>query len=83
MAYVSLSFYQKYFATSFFDQSKDFIMLEDVKRVILVLSGKGGVGKSTVSTQLALTLKEHGFKVSFLINVFDSFLIRIIPIKCY
>lgn len=56
-------------------------MLEDVKRVILVLSGKGGVGKSTVSTQLALTLKEHGFKVSFLINVFDSFLIRIIPIK--
>jgi Mrp family chromosome partitioning ATPase len=24
--------------------------------VILILSGKGGVGKSTVSTQLALTL---------------------------
>ncbi|KAL0893360.1 hypothetical protein ABMA27_014947 [Loxostege sticticalis] len=41
-------------------------MLEDVKRVILVLSGKGGVGKSTVSTQLALTLKEHGFKVGLL-----------------
>lgn len=38
-------------------------MLEDVKRVILVLSGKGGVGKSTISTQLALTLKENGFKV--------------------
>jgi Mrp family chromosome partitioning ATPase len=30
--------------------------LKGVKNVILVLSGKGGVGKSTVSTQLALTL---------------------------
>lgn len=38
-------------------------MLEGVKHVILVLSGKGGVGKSTVSTQLALTLKENGYKV--------------------
>lgn len=38
-------------------------MLDQVKQVILVLSGKGGVGKSTVSTQLALTLKEKGFKV--------------------
>ncbi|XP_017768893.1 PREDICTED: cytosolic Fe-S cluster assembly factor NUBP2 homolog [Nicrophorus vespilloides] len=41
-------------------------MLENVKHVILVLSGKGGVGKSTVSTQLALTLKEKGFKVGLL-----------------
>ncbi|EFA08218.1 cytosolic Fe-S cluster assembly factor Nubp2 homolog [Tribolium castaneum] len=41
-------------------------MLEGVKHVILVLSGKGGVGKSTVSTQLALTLKEKGFKVGLL-----------------
>ncbi|XP_045771805.1 cytosolic Fe-S cluster assembly factor NUBP2 homolog [Maniola jurtina] len=41
-------------------------MLENVKRVILVLSGKGGVGKSTVSTQLALTLKERGYKVGLL-----------------
>jgi len=30
--------------------------LASVKNVILILSGKGGVGKSTVSTQLALTL---------------------------
>lgn len=46
-------------------------MLEQVKHVVLVLSGKGGVGKSTVSTQLALTLKESGYKVItilFLIN---------------
>ncbi|XP_013143427.1 PREDICTED: cytosolic Fe-S cluster assembly factor NUBP2 homolog [Papilio polytes] len=41
-------------------------MLDNVKSVILVLSGKGGVGKSTVSTQLALTLKERGFKVGLL-----------------
>jgi Mrp family chromosome partitioning ATPase len=38
-------------------------MLDGVKHVILVLSGKGGVGKSTVSTQLALALKDQGFKV--------------------
>lgn len=39
-------------------------MLDNVKHIILVLSGKGGVGKSTVSTQLALGLKETGFTVS-------------------
>lgn len=33
--------------------------------MLLVLSGKGGVGKSTISTQLALALKESGFRVSF------------------
>ena len=45
-------------------------MLENVKHVILVLSGKGGVGKSTVSTQLALTLKEKNFKVRFLFEIY-------------
>lgn len=40
-------------------------MLKGVKNVILVLSGKGGVGKSTVSCQLALSLKEAGYKVRF------------------
>ena len=40
------------------------------KHVILVMSGKGGVGKSTVTTQLALSLVEHGKKVLvFLITV--------------
>ncbi|XP_058791409.1 cytosolic Fe-S cluster assembly factor NUBP2 homolog [Phymastichus coffea] len=41
-------------------------MLEGVKHVFLVLSGKGGVGKSTISSQLALALKETGFKVGIL-----------------
>lgn len=41
-------------------------MLDSVKHVFLVLSGKGGVGKSTVSSQLALALKESGFKVSII-----------------
>jgi len=40
-------------------------MLSGVKHIILVLSGKGGVGKSTVSTLLAVTFKECGYKVRY------------------
>jgi ATP-binding protein involved in chromosome partitioning len=38
----------------------------DVKHVILVLSGKGGVGKTTVSVNLALALANHGKNVGLL-----------------
>lgn len=40
--------------------------LKHVKHVLLVLSGKGGVGKSSVTTQIALTLASQGFKVGVL-----------------
>ena len=40
--------------------------LSQIKQVIVVLSGKGGVGKSTVSTNLALTLAQQGHKVGLL-----------------
>jgi len=40
--------------------------LSDVKHKILVLSGKGGVGKSTVSSQFAFFLQELGKEVGLL-----------------
>ncbi|KAH0497674.1 hypothetical protein TgHK011_004963 [Trichoderma gracile] len=40
--------------------------LEKVKHVVLVLSGKGGVGKSSVTTQLALSLTLAGHSVGIL-----------------
>ncbi len=46
-----------------FDQQKP---IPGVKKILVVSSGKGGVGKSTVSTHLALALKEKGLKVGLL-----------------
>ena len=40
--------------------------LANIKHIILVLSGKGGVGKSSVTTQLALTLSLNGHNVGVL-----------------
>mmetsp|Transcript_22666 Transcript_22666/g.63070 ORF Transcript_22666/g.63070 Transcript_22666/m.63070 type:complete len:395 (-) Transcript_22666:350-1534(-) len=40
--------------------------LENVSHTVLVLSGKGGVGKSTVSCQLAHTLASMGYAVGLL-----------------
>jgi ATP-binding protein involved in chromosome partitioning len=40
--------------------------LSQIKQVIVILSGKGGVGKSTVSTNLALTLAQQGHNVGLL-----------------
>ncbi|CCH43190.1 Cytosolic Fe-S cluster assembling factor [Wickerhamomyces ciferrii] len=40
--------------------------LKHIKHIVLILSGKGGVGKSSVTTQTALTLVNKGFKVGVL-----------------
>ncbi|MCJ1354544.1 MAG: cytosolic Fe-S cluster assembly factor cfd1 [Icmadophila ericetorum] len=40
--------------------------LDNVKKIVLVLSGKGGVGKSSVTTQLALSLTLAGHTVGIL-----------------
>jgi len=40
--------------------------MENVQRKVLVLSGKGGVGKSTVTCQLAYELASRGLAVGVL-----------------
>ncbi|MDP3940285.1 MAG: Mrp/NBP35 family ATP-binding protein [Deltaproteobacteria bacterium] len=41
-------------------------ILEEVKSIVAIASGKGGVGKSTVATNLALTLSARGSRVGLL-----------------
>ncbi|WP_135610851.1 Mrp/NBP35 family ATP-binding protein [Methanococcoides sp. AM1] len=40
--------------------------LRGIKKKIMVMSGKGGVGKSTVSANLAATLADRGYKIGLL-----------------
>ncbi|MDQ6888702.1 MAG: Mrp/NBP35 family ATP-binding protein [Bacteroidota bacterium] len=45
---------------------KDDTVLSGVKNIIAVVSGKGGVGKSTVASNLALAIAEGGAKVGLM-----------------
>lgn len=46
--------------------SKPVMPLQNVRNIVLVLSGKGGVGKSSITTQLALSLSLQGYSVGVL-----------------
>ena len=58
------------------------IKLPDIQRMLVVGSGKGGVGKSTVAANLAISLAELGHKVGILdADIYGPSIPRIFNIK--
>ena len=56
--------------------------LGKIKNKILVMSGKGGVGKSTVSVNLALGLAQHGHKVGLMdVDIHGPDVVRMLNLK--
>lgn len=64
-AIIKVAFQNKPVAETAYEQGHN-APLSGVKKVIAVISGKGGVGKSTVSANLALALAESGAKVGLM-----------------
>ncbi len=48
------------------EQKKEVTPLSQIKHIVGVAAGKGGVGKSSVAVNLALSLKQQGFAVGIL-----------------
>nr|WP_298414526.1 iron-sulfur cluster carrier protein ApbC [uncultured Halomonas sp.] len=48
------------------DRVKERAVIEGVKHIVAVASGKGGVGKSTVTANLALAMAAEGYRVGLL-----------------
>src|SRR5664280_2708805 len=48
------------------EEPKIIVNLRRIKRKIMIMSGKGGVGKSTVAANLAIGLALHGYRVGLL-----------------
>jgi len=48
------------------NQSIEKTVMPDIKNTIMVVSGKGGVGKSTVAAGIAMSLAEEGYSVGLL-----------------
>lgn len=56
--------------------------LGKIKNKILVMSGKGGVGKSTVSVNLALGLAKKGYKVGLMdVDIHGPDVVRMLDLK--
>ncbi|WP_136808462.1 Mrp/NBP35 family ATP-binding protein [Desulfosediminicola flagellatus] len=56
--------------------------LGKIKNKILVMSGKGGVGKSTVSVNLALALAKRGYKVGLMdVDLHGPDVVRMLDLK--
>lgn len=56
--------------------------LGKIKNKILVMSGKGGVGKSTVSVNLALSLAHKGYKVGLMdVDIHGPDVVRMLNMK--
>nr|WP_087718744.1 iron-sulfur cluster carrier protein ApbC [Salinicola salarius] len=51
---------------SCFERCKEWFVIEGIKHIVAVASGKGGVGKSTVTANLALAMAAEGYRVGLL-----------------